>query len=216
MSFFPSMNPASFVSTIALTAATGGAGLLVSQIVTQIASKIGQQMLQQFGQQLGLPQSVIDAAQGAMCSAMGDVGGAMQNYQEASSGFVEDYFQGASPQQSGDIQRGVDEIEKSMQDWFAQSVANSGRDEEGNARGGSAGRSSGGGSWLMALAKALGNQLNAAQAKLERTMDGTNWEKSDQVAEFQAMSQEFALFMNTATNVLKTVGESLSTMARKQ
>ncbi len=211
MSF--SFNPLNTVSQLALASVTGGTSLIVSQIVGQIASKIGQQLIQQFGQQMGLPQGAIDMAQGAFAGAVGDTGGAIQNYQEAGSSFAEQYFPGASPQQQGEVERGTDTIAKSMADWMAAN-APGGSDENGNPKGLSAGR--GGGSWLMALARALGNQLNAAQAKLERTMDGTNWEKSDQVAEFQAMSQEFALFMNTATNVLKTVGESLSTMARKQ
>ena len=212
--FGASFNPANLVSQAALAMATGGTSLIVSQIVRQVVSQIAQQIIQQIGQQMGLPQGVIDMAQGAVAGGLGDFQGAAQNYQEAGESFAQQFFPNATASERGQIDQGEDTIRQSMADWIARSSG--GSDEDGNPRGIAQGRVGGGQSWLMALAKALGAQLNAAQNELERTMDGTNWKKADQVAEFQAQSQQFALFMNTATNVIKTVGESLSTMARKQ
>lgn len=208
------INPFNAVSQMALATVTGGSSLIVSQIVRQVVSQIAQQIIQQLGQQMGLPQGVIDMAQGAAAGGLGDFQGAVQNYQEAGQSFAQQFFPDATPQEQGQIQSAEDQIRESMSNWVAQSGG--GQDEDGNPRGLAAGRAGGGQSWLMALAKALGSQLNAAQNELERTMDGTNWKEAGQVAEFQAQSQQFALFMNTATNVIKTVGESLSTMARKQ
>lgn len=210
-------NPAQMVSQIAVAAATGGASI-VAQLAIRVASEVAKQVLQQVGQQLGIPQPIIDAAQGTIDVATGNPAGAAAEFSAAAGGAagmiaeIGEQF-GASPSEIGEGQREVEQI----QDQMVRSMVEQGsQDEDGNPRGLAAGRTAGGKSWLMALAKALGAQLNAAQNELERTMDGTNWKKADQVAEFQAQSQQFALFMNTATNVIKTVGESLSTMARKQ
>jgi len=211
-----SFNPLAAASQIALGVATGGTSLLVSQIVKAVVSQIAQQIIQKLGDQMGLPQGVIDMAQATVAGGLGDIQGARQNYAEAGQSLAQDFFPNASASDRGAIAQSEDTLHQSIADYVAATGA-SGADEDGNPRGLAAGRSGGGGqSWLMALAKALGSQLNEAQNQLEQTMDGTNWKKADQVAEFQAQSQQFALFMNTATNVIKTVGESLSTMARKQ
>lgn len=212
--FGASFNPQSFIVNAALAAATGGTSLIVSQIVKQVVSQIAQQIIQQLGDKMGLPQGVIDMAQATVAGGLGDIQGARQNYIEAGQSFSEQFFPNASASERGELAQSEDKIRDSIIDSIVKQSG--GADEDGNPRGIAQGRSAAGQSWLMALAKSLGAQLNQAQGELERTMDGTNWKKADQVAEFQAQSQQFALFMNTATNVIKTVGESLSTMARKQ
>lgn len=212
-----SFNPVQAVSTIALATATGGSSL-IAQLAMRVAAQVVKEVIQQVGQQLGMPQEIIDAAQGSVAATTGDYAGAAAEYAAAAGGAAGivaaagEQF-GASPSEIGSGQREIEDIKDQM---IRSMVERGSQDEDGNSRGLAAGRGGGGRSWLMALAKALGAQLNAAQNELERTMDGTNWKKADQVAEFQAQSQQFALFMNTATNVIKTVGESLSTMARKQ
>lgn len=207
-------NPVNFVSQAALAAMTGGTSLIVSQLASQLISSIAQQVIQQVGQQLGLPQPAIDLAQGAFAAEFGDVPGATQNYQEALDGILQG-FPNASPAEQGALQGASDDAYNALQDIARNMVEQaSSQDAEGNVRGG--GRSAGGApSWLMAIAKGLGHMLNAQAQKLEDKMNSTNWDKAGEAAEFQAQSQEFGLAMNTATNAIKTIGDALSTMARK-
>ena len=74
-----------------------------------------------------------------------------------------------------------------------------------------------GGSWLMAMARALGEKADKLAGEMQDMADKMAADKSDPSAslEFSAKSQEFGLFMNSATNALKTAGESLTTAARK-
>jgi len=207
-------NPLNFVSQAALATATGGTSLLVQQLTQQLVSAIGQQVIQQFGQQLGLPQPLIDAAQGAFAGSVGDFQGASSNYQEALGGIAE-AFPNASPADLGQAQRGADEAYNAAADWAKSFIENaSQQDSEGNVRGGGS-RGGGAPSWLMAIAKGLAHMLNVQSQKLEDKMNSTNWDKAGEAAEFQAQSQEFGLAMNTATNAIKTIGDALSTMARK-
>jgi hypothetical protein len=223
--FGMNFNPANMIVQAGLAAATGGTSLLVSQIVQQVVSQIAQQLIQQMGQQLGLPQSVIDMAQGTVAGQLGDFNGMTQNFQEAgqnavleSLGFAQQFFPQATPTERGQIAQGEAQIRDSIQNFIDQMAQNTGgaADEEGNSTsGGGRAASSGGGSWLMAIARALAAQVQSAADQLEEKMSQTNWEEAGEVAEFQAQSQQFALVMNTATNAIKTIGESLSTMARK-
>jgi hypothetical protein len=227
MSFMGIGSIVTTAAELAAAASTGGASLAVTEIVKQVASKVAQELIQDLGQQMGLPQPLIDAAKGAVAEGMGDTQSAMKDFQSAEQGVAQMIAPNATPTQQGQIASGVDSIRGSTSNAIDQlnmeAVKNSqGEDSDGNAQGLGAGRSAhggasaaGGGSWLLALAKALGSMLDQAQNELQQTMDGTNWKDAGAVAQFQAQSQEFSLLMNTATNVLKTVGDSLSTMARK-
>lgn len=213
-------NPLNLVSQIALAAATGGTSLIVTQVLQQVVSKLVQEVIQTIGQELGLPQSVIDMAQGAAAGAMGDVGGAAQNYQEAALGASElaEYYAGefgASPFEQAQLGNTVEDQKQQILDSIRQNNP-FGADEEGNVGGSAKGAAaSGKGSWLMALASALGKQLDKAQAQFEAKMDSTDWEDAKASMEMQASAQEFSLFMSTCTNVIKTIGEALSQMAKK-
>ncbi len=213
-------NPLNLVSQIALAAATGGTSLIVSQILQQVVSKLVQEVIQTVGQELGLPQSVIDIAQGAASGAMGDTAGAAQNYQEAALGASElaEYYGGqlgASPFEQAQLGNTVDDQKQQILDSIRQNNP-FGADEEGNVGGAARGSAaSGKGSWLMALASALGKQLDNAQQQFEAKMDSTDWEDAKASMEMQASAQEFSLFMSTCTNVIKTIGEALNQMAKK-
>jgi hypothetical protein len=225
--FGGAFNPTNFIAQAALATMTGGTSLLVSQIVQQVVSQIAQQLIQQMGQQMGLPQSMIDMAQGTVAGQLGDVNGMTSNFQEAGQNAVGEalggsfalpFFPTATATQQGQVAQGETQMRDSMQNFIDQMAQNTGgaSDEDGNSTsGGGRAATSGGGSWLMAIARALANQVQAAADQLEEKMNNTNWEEAGEVAEFQAQSQQFALIMNTATNAIKTIGESLSTMARK-
>ncbi|MFS0737224.1 hypothetical protein ABC347_09255 [Sphingomonas sp. 1P06PA] len=211
-------NPVNLVTQTALAGLTGGTSLIVSQMLRQVVSSLIQNVIQTIGTELGVPQSVIDMAQGAAAGSVGDFQGAAQNYGEAAQGFTElagSFAQqlGASPREQGEFENLV----QNQRDSFLDSLRKNNPfvDEEGNS-GAFKAQSGGKGSWLMALAAALGRKLDEAQAQFESKMDSTDWEDSKASMEMQASAQEFSLFMSTATNVIKTVGEALSQMARKQ
>jgi hypothetical protein len=100
---------------------------------------------------------------------------------------------------------------------------------------------SGAGSWLVALAKAMGEmtgnhlqKMMQAQDKMEKSeatdeeLEGKSKEEQSKIkqekandftiaqAEFQAESKLFAMCSEATSTVLKSVGEGLSSMARKQ
>lgn len=114
------------------------------------------------------------------------------------------------------------------------------RDEE-KEKAKSEGCSSGAGSWLVALAKAMGEmtgnhlqKMMQAQDKMEASevtdaeLKGKSDEEKSKIkqekgkeftqaqAEFQAESKLFAMCSEATSTVLKSVGEGLSSMARKQ
>lgn len=78
----------------------------------------------------------------------------------------------------------------------------------------------GSGSWLEALAQALGEALDKQAAKIEELSGQiTNENAKDKpstMTELQTASQRMSFMMSAADQVLKTLGEALSTMARKQ
>ena len=208
-------NPISMVSQVALGAMTGGTSL-IAQMAMQIAMQVAKEVIQQVGQQLGLPQPMIDAAQGAFDMASGNAAGAAQEFQQAAggaAGMVSQLGQqsGASPTEIGQQQQSIDEAKnQQILDMVKQGQS---FDEDGNSK--SSGSIAAKGGWLMAIAKSLANQLTAQGNELEKKMQSTDWKDAGATAEFQAQSQQFNLVMSTATNVIKTLGEALSNMARK-
>lgn len=200
MSLIGGFNPVSLLATAAL----GPLGGIASQLLTQLTSAIGQQLLQQLGDKLGLPQSTIDAAQGAFAGSIGDFQGAQTNLQELIAQVGD--LTGASPTEVGEAQS---ELDNQIAD---QAVAASESQEGKEAK------ASGGGSWLMAIARALGKTAD----KLAKEMDtmsknlGEGENKASENLKFSAKSQEFSQFFNSANTVLKALGEALAAGARKQ
>ena len=169
-----------------------------------LMTAVGQQVIQQLGDKLGLPQGAIDLAQGAFCASMGDTQGVTQNLSEAVSQIGGQY--GASPAEQG-------EAERNIQDTIRDIVNQQSESEDLKAaRGGQKGGS--GGSWLMAIASILGEKLNS----MAHELTGLAQQAADDPSKgtiFGAKSQEFGILMNSANNGLKSIGEGLQTMARK-
>lgn len=182
-----------------LLAAAGPAGW-ASLAVKTLMSAIGQEFIQQLGSQLGLPQSTIDLAQGAFASSMGDVQGAQQNFQEALQG-VGDAF-GFSPMQQGEFEGNITD---SLNDLAQQGM----RDAEESVGGGKGG-------WLMAMAKALGKELNGMAKDMESMANKISKDTPDITTKFSALSQQFSILFNAASTAIKAVGEGMSSTARKQ
>ncbi len=118
-----------------------------------------------------------------------------------------------------DIDEMMEQLSKSIADQTAQNC----QDDEG-VQGGKGG---GANSWLIALAKAMGqtagkhadklvelsNKMDAASSSQGK--GGPSSEFTSAQSEFQAESQMFGMLQNAFTNALKSIGEGLSTMARK-
>ena len=92
----------------------------------------------------------------------------------------------------------------------------------GPSKGG--GKGKGADSWLIALAKAMGqiagkhaDKLNELSQKMDQAGSGgkASSEFMSAQSEFQAESQLFGMLQSAFTNVLKTLGEGLTQMARK-
>lgn len=195
-----------------------------------IGSAIAQQLIQKIGEQIGLPPAAIDLAQTAFASASGQPGLARQNIGEAVSGLARSL--NLSPSESGKLQRELNgAADKSFNnlmeivDNFKKKRAEGGEDEEV------------GGSWLVALARAMGKSMDAKAAQIKEKSDsiatladkdvtkdktGLSGESqknqnklSSETTLLQAYSQEMSFISNAATNAIKTIGESLTTNARK-
>ncbi|PXA87663.1 hypothetical protein DMC25_12370 [Caulobacter sp. D4A] len=208
----------------ALGVATGGASLLVTTALKSVLTAVGDQVLQQLGQQLGLPQGAIDLAQAAFHSAAGDPGGAVQNVGEAVQGFSDaaglDNFQAGQAQR--DTFDAVDWIVKN-----AQEELQAGSDAEGSKRGkgASALAAAGGGeSFLVKLAIALGtavdNKMND-MLDIAKEIDNAKSNKdeskvTEMSAKMTAYGQEANIMSNALNTSLKTIGEAIAGIARKQ
>ena len=193
-------NPVSLLATTAF----GPAGGLFAQLATQVLSSMGQQIIQRMGDQLGLPQSSIDMAQGSFASSYGDFNGSVQNLDEAISAFGSE--SGASFSDVGTAQRDMQASLDEVLNDLAQS------DDVKAAR-------SGGGkapSWLMAMAQVLGAKMDEMSGDLMTMAREISDGEASKSSEFTALSMQFNLLMNASSTGIKTIGESLGNMARKQ
>lgn len=107
---------------------------------------------------------------------------------------------------------------------YVGDIASSGlqREREGVA-------GSGGKSWLVAIAQAMGNALGTKAAKLvelSKKLDSLAGSSSDDqqaakefqktMAQFQAESQLFSMMSNAFSTAVKSIGEGMTALARKQ
>lgn len=185
------------------TAAFGPLGGIVAQLAQQVVSQLGQQLIQNLGQQMGLPQSQIDLAQSSFTGSIGDFQGTAQNLDEAIASFGEQI--GASPAQIGDAQRLAQDL--------LQQVAEDAMESE-DAKDAKAGGKGGG--WLRALARALGAAADKTAKDLEAKAGNLDNASPSESAEYTADSQAFSMLMGAINTVIKSIGETLSGLARKQ
>lgn len=84
-------------------------------------------------------------------------------------------------------------------------------------------------SWLVAIAQAMGNALGTKAAKLvelSNKLDSLAGKSSDDqqaakefqktMAQFQAESQLFSMLSNAFSTAIKSIGEGMTSLARKQ
>ncbi|HEY1391835.1 MAG TPA: hypothetical protein VFV25_00560 [Methylibium sp.] len=86
--------------------------------------------------------------------------------------------------------------------------------------GGEKAKGKGAGSWFEALAQALGQALDKQADKIKnlssQVTDDNAKDKPSTMTQLQSESQRMSFMMSAADQVLKTLGEALSNMARKQ
>jgi hypothetical protein len=218
-------NPVNMVSQVALAAATGGSSI-IAQAALQIVSQIAKEVIQTVGQQIGLPQPVIDGAQGAFEMSSGNPAGAASEYAAAAGGAAALAGSivgnaGGSPSDVGDVQRQVDDVMDRMVENVNKQMVN-GDMQEGGGVSGARGRRPGE-SFLMALARVMGQviddkmdqQMEAAIDLDQANQSGDKSHISEMSAKIQALGQEINMLSNALNNSIKSVGEASSTLARK-
>ncbi|MDO5288721.1 MAG: hypothetical protein Q4F13_03700 [Pseudomonadota bacterium] len=132
------------------------------------------------------------------------------------------------------LQKEMDDLVKKLVDNIRKQLGEESKDATGEASGaGKSGKKSTG-SWLQAIAKAMGEVLGQKAGEMVKLSDKVSslGEKSSGLegdakqenaqamtaaqTELQGVSQEYKLLTETVSTVLKGIGEALSTMGRKQ
>lgn len=206
----------SLISTVAqaaLAAATGGTSLALTAAMGSLFSQIGQQVIQQVGQQLGLPQSVIDIAQGAFSASVGDYQGMASNISEASQNLAS--LTGGGNFEAGQIERDANALVREFTENALKNMRENG-DGEGSNVGGKK-------SFLVQLALAMGKVIDSKMERAVELGEKLDAEQSKDkpvtgsiTAEMTAVGQEIGLITQALNNVIKSIGEAGSTLARKQ
>lgn len=187
-------NPISLLATAAL----GPMGGILSQLASQVLTQVVDQIVQQTGERLALGRGDIDAARDLNNASRGSEG----RLNDALSAFGEHV--GASPSDIGRLQRDTADAIR-----FA-AIEASQSEEAREARAGGKG-----GSWLLAMARALGAAADRKAEKLEAMSAGLDKAKPSETAEFQAETQEFNLLMSAMTSTIKGIGEAMTQMAKR-
>lgn len=209
-----SFNPISLLATTML----GPIGGVVAQLAQQVFSQMGQQILQGLGDKLGLPQNFVDMAQASFAGSVGDFQGAFANTNEAVDAFGQAF--NATPSDIAGAQNGIQQMmmnfieEMSQSEEFKQAKASGGKGNAGGA-GGAAG-STGAPGWLMAMAQALGEELDRLGEDMQQRAESLKGDDASASAEFGVVSQQFSMLMNATNNAIKTIGEAMANTARKQ
>ena len=159
----------------------------------------------------------IDLSIGAFAAATGNTGGAFQSIGESAAGLAQATGGGAF--EAGGIERQMNDIVQDLVDKTLEKARTGGRDEEGNAiPGGLNGKS-----FMLRLALALGSVLDAKMermAEIGEKIDAESQKKKPKMgslsAEMTAVGKELDFVSQALNNALKSIGESASTLARKQ
>lgn len=182
-----------------------------TNLVSTIMGGGAQQAVQTLQREDGMPKFLQDAISQAIEQVM-------QEYCKPTDGAGEAIADVASC----DIQKSVDDIAQQIVDSVRNQMAES--TGEGGGRGcGKAGAKS----WLQAIAQAMGEAMGDKAAKmvelsgkLKEAAGGEGEDSAKEMqavnAEFQAVSQEFKLLTDAFNTALKSLGEGMSSMARKQ
>ena len=186
-----------------------GIALGIANMVTQAVGGAVNDAVSQLTKQSGMPSFLQDPIRSMIESV------------------VKELTQANDPECNEAAKEGYGKDMQDMMSQWANSIAQQAAqfiDEEG-CQGGGKGKSSGE-SWLVALAKAMGSIAGKHAQNLQdlsKKMDqagsteggGASQEYMEAQSKFQAESQLFGMLQNSFANAIKTIGEGLTTMARK-
>ncbi|MDY7098015.1 MAG: hypothetical protein SXU28_07745 [Pseudomonadota bacterium] len=232
------LNPISFAQL-----AMGPVGVVPFAMRT-IGAQLAMNVIQNYGDRMGLPQPMIDMAQAAFAQGAGLDRLFNQNLQEAASGLgirQFDNFLGRltgresagfqnlrdtinffadqgrmGPTQRGQLMSAAEMLQDTMQN-FMRANAQRERDEDGGIGGAE------GGGFLARMARALGELLDQKINRMVEVSeaigdqgDSNTSQLGELNGELQKLNQEISIISNALNTSLKAVGESQSTLARKQ
>ncbi|MBB5710916.1 hypothetical protein [Sphingomonas xinjiangensis] len=203
-SFFNPIN-----AGLALAGPAGWAALATRTLGTAIIKEV----IGQVGQQLGLPQGMINMAQNAFSAATGTIGGPA-SIPEAIAELTQAF--NLSPREQGELQRAAQQDSRDIFDKLAEAFKE-GKDraEAEKTKGGKNGRS-----WLQVIADSMADALDKKVQDMDtmaKALDKQGSNKSVRAStDLQVAGQEFSYLMNASSTVIKTIGEGLSGMSRKQ
>lgn len=226
------------IGSIVGTIFGGPVGAMIGQMIGGMVD----QMFSGAMNNAGVDQETQSQAQNTYRDAYRQASGGLEPNSPAGGGSLRDQVDkfadaaNASPADRGRLQQLTDELEKTVNDAVAKATADAaGGQEAKDAKSG--GKKSVGGSWLMVIAQALGEAAGKSAARMvgladklkeagdhkADVADSKNAKEKEQAAadynqaqvEFQGASQEFGQLMNTISTALKSLGEGLSAVARK-
>jgi len=225
-------NPLGAVLSIASVAFPPlGIATSVANLITQGVGQAVNQAAQQLCQTAGMPKFLTDMIGGLVKDVVG------QLTHHSDQGCDE----AAQQNFGGDINSMIEGLVKSITDG-AKAIMEQGQGDDCKPTKGGKGGKGGAqpaGNWLVAMARAMGaaagdhakrmvelsnkiNDLSAKNKGIDPKSDAGKKEQADNgaetsaaQAEFQAEGQMFSMLQNSFSNAIKSLGEGLTTMARK-
>ena len=194
----------------------GPIGAMIGQLAGQLLSSVVNQVIDQ----LPVDQPFKDLISAGFKAGMGDTGGAIQDANQ----FIDDLGKsmGGSQSDIAQMQRSMDDFQTEITKLFTDAMARDAIEREEDGAGQTSGRatqrggSAGGAGWLRAMAEALGKQCDELADEMQEAVDNIDKEDPSTMVEFQTISQQFSLVMNSTTTAIKTLGEAMTAVARKQ
>jgi flagellar hook-basal body complex protein FliE len=167
----------------------------LTNMVTKAFGEGAKGAIDQLVKEYGMPKFLADLAKTAVDNAVGDA-------QKEST-----------PESDAAAQTQAGDATKSLQDQVQQNIVSNAVENMKAKKG------KGSGSWLEALAAALGEAANKQADLVKSLSDAITGDGKDQpkaMTDLQAASQRLSFMMNAIDQVIKTIGEALATAARKQ
>lgn len=216
----------SFVNAAALGTAifTGGASLVASQAITQVATQaFSRAVANVFGQ--ALASTIGSVFQQAFTQTIGNIVG--QAVGGAAQQVIDDVLSAANRGPSGNFTGDLDRAQNDMSRALQEALQFVSEQESRRRQASGGGGRQQGGNWLEALARSLGEDLGRVagdMVKASQDMQGlkTGNKASDAQkfmkaqTEFQVQAQMFNILSQTISTALKSIGEGMAGVARKQ
>lgn len=192
----------------------GPIGAMIGQMAGQLLSSVVGQVVDQ----LPVDQPFKDLINAGFKAGMGDVGGAIGDANK----FIEQLGQsmGGSQSDISSMQRSLNDFQTEITKLFTDALAADGVEKEdagsGQCSGNATQKGGGAGSWLRAMSEALGKQCDQLADEMQEAVDNIDKEDPSTMVEFQTISQQFSLLMNSTTTAIKSLGEAMTAVVRKQ